>query len=132
MKGRSPLVSIIMPAYNASAFIAEAIRSVLDQTYSNWELIIVDDGSTDETPLVVRSFVDKRVKYIRKERQGQSAARNTAMQRASGVYLSFLDADDLFLPRKLELQIKYLERQRSCGVCYADLIHFYTDQISKK
>lgn len=128
MKERSPLVSVIMPAHNASAFIAEAIRSVLGQTYPNWELIIVDDGSTDTTPSVVRSFVDKRVKYIREERRGQSAARNTAMQRASGVYLSFLDADDLFLPRKLELQVRYLEEHRSCGVCYADLIHFYTDE----
>src|SRR6266849_561888 len=107
----SHLVSIVMPAYNAEKRIAESIRSVLDQTYPNWELIVVDDGSTDRTADVVRGFVssDSRIKYIFQPNGGQASARNTGVRNSGGDLTAFLDADDLWLPAKLGLQVKAME-----------------------
>jgi len=106
-----PLISIIMPAYNAERYIAESIGSVLSQTYQNWELIIVDDGSTDKTADVVlnRSSSDSRIKYIFEENKGVAAARNTGIKRSSGDLIAFLDSDDLWLEEKLELQVRIME-----------------------
>jgi glycosyltransferase involved in cell wall biosynthesis len=105
-----PLISIITPAYNASKFIAQTIKCVLEQTYTNWEMIIVDDGSTDETALEIKPFlVDKRIKYFYQENGKQSKARNHALHYAKGEYIAFLDADDLWVANKLEIQIKVLE-----------------------
>ncbi len=107
----SHLVSIIMPAYNAEKHVAESIRSVLEQTHANWELIVVDDGSTDGTPDVVREFVnsDGRIKYIFQQNGGQASARNTGIRNSSGDLIAFLDADDLWLSEKLQLQVKKME-----------------------
>jgi teichuronic acid biosynthesis glycosyltransferase TuaG len=106
-----PFISIIMPAYNAERHIAESIRSVLDQTYSRWELIIVNDGSTDSTADVVREFLDldSRIKYFYQENKKLSAARNTGITFASGDFIALLDSDDLWMREKLELQVKTLE-----------------------
>lgn len=105
------LVSIIMPAYNCEHFIAEAIRSVLSQTYTDWELIIVDDCSTDNTAQIVASFDDTRIVYQRNEKNvGAALTRNKALQIAKGHYIAFLDADDLWAPEKLEHQIAFMER----------------------
>lgn len=105
------LVSIIMPAYNCERFIAEAIRSVLSQTYTDWELIIVDDCSTDNTAQIVASFDDTRIVYQRNEKNmGAALTRNKALQIAKGHYIAFLDADDLWTPEKLEHQIAFMEK----------------------
>lgn len=96
------MVSVIIPAYNQGHYLGEAIQSVLEQTYENLEIIVVDDGSTDDTALVVGKFADDRLRYIHQQNQGLSAARNTGIRNAKGDLLSYLDADDLFLPEKLE------------------------------
>ena len=104
------LVSIIMPSYNTGIFISESIRSVLSQTYSNWELIIVDDSSTDNTDEIVAPFlIDNRIKYLKNEKNsGAAVSRNRALREAKGKWIAFLDSDDLWLPEKLEKQIKFM------------------------
>ena len=106
------LVSIIMPSWNTARFIAESIQCVIDQTYRNWELIIVDDCSTDNTDEVVKPFlVDKRVKYLHNEKNsGAALTRNKAMREAKGEWIAFLDSDDLWDPRKLEKQICFMKQ----------------------
>lgn len=105
------LVSVIMPAYNCERFIAEAIRSVLTQTYTNWELLIVDDCSTDKTADIVASFDDPRIHYMRnKQNEGAALTRNKALREAKGRYIAFLDADDLWAPEKLEHQVAFMEK----------------------
>ena len=105
------LVSIIMPSYNTAKFISETIESVLEQTYTNWELIIVDDCSTDNTDEVVKSFLsDNRIKYIKNEKNsGAAVSRNRALREAKGKWIAFLDSDDLWLPVKLEKQIAFMK-----------------------
>lgn len=104
------LVSIIMPSWNTGGFIAESIQSVIDQTYQNWELLIVDDCSTDNTDEVVASFEDDRIKYFRNEKNsGAALSRNRAMREARGEWIAFLDSDDLWIPEKLEKQIKFMK-----------------------
>src|SRR5215204_696893 len=101
------LVSVIMPAYNAGRYIAESVRSVQAQTFGGWELVVVDDGSADDTGEVVRRFAaaDARVRYVRRPNGGQAAARNTGLAEARAPFVAFLDADDLWLPEKLEAQL---------------------------
>ncbi|WP_114936924.1 glycosyltransferase family 2 protein [Mucilaginibacter endophyticus] len=101
------LVSVIMPAYNAEKYIAASIESVIQQTYTNWELLIVDDGSTDQTAAIIKRYIsaDKRVKYFFQENGRQGKAKNLAIANSSGVFLAFLDADDLWLKEKLEVSI---------------------------
>ncbi len=104
------LVSIIMPSWNTEHFIAASISSVINQTYPNWELIIVDDCSTDKTDDVVSSFSDSRIKYIKNEKNmGAALTRNRAMREAQGEWIAFLDSDDLWMPEKLEKQIAFME-----------------------
>ncbi len=107
----SDLVSIIMPSYNTTKYIAESIQSVLNQTYTNWELIIVDDCSTDNTDDVVKQFLaDSRIKYLKNEKNsGAAISRNRALREAKGKWIAFLDSDDLWLPQKLEKQIEFME-----------------------
>lgn len=102
-----PLVSVIMPAYNSEKFMAESIASVIGQTYINWELIVVDDGSNDRTIDVCRNFSenDKRIHFISQENKGQGSARNKGIEHSNGDYIAFIDSDDLWLPDKLELQL---------------------------
>lgn len=104
------LVSIIMPSWNTGKFIAEAIQSVVDQTYKNWELLIVDDCSTDNTDRIVASFYDKRIRYLKnKKNRGAALTRNKALYEAQGEWIAFLDSDDLWLPEKLEKQIDFMK-----------------------
>jgi glycosyltransferase involved in cell wall biosynthesis len=107
---KRPLVSVIMPAYNAARFIGPAIKSVLSQTYKNFELIIVDDGSTDNTSDIVNSFQDHRIVLIRNAQNMYSArSRNIGIDASKGKYIALCDADDLYMPQRLEKQMKYLE-----------------------
>jgi glycosyltransferase involved in cell wall biosynthesis len=108
-------VSVIIPAYNQGHYLGEAIQSVIDQTYPDFELVVVDDGSTDKTAQVACSFSDPRVHYIHQENRGLSAARNTGILRSSGEYLTFLDSDDMFVADKLETLVNALERDRGLG-----------------
>jgi len=105
------LVSIIMPSYNTGRFIKETIESVLAQTYSNWELIIVDDCSKDNTDDVVSQYLsDQRIRYIKNEtNSGAAVSRNRALREAKGRWIAFLDSDDLWEPQKLEKQIAFME-----------------------
>ena len=104
------LVSIIMPSYNTGGYIKKALESVLAQTYSNWELIIVDDCSTDNTDEIVSAFfTDARIHYIKNEKNsGAAISRNHALREAKGKWIAFLDSDDLWHPEKLERQIKFM------------------------
>ncbi|MBQ8525170.1 MAG: glycosyltransferase family 2 protein [Clostridia bacterium] len=103
------LVSIIMPSYNTAEYIAETIKSVLNQTYKEWELIIVDDCSSDNTDDVVATFADSRIRYIKNDKNsGAAISRNRALREANGRWIAFLDSDDLWEPKKLELQITFM------------------------
>lgn len=105
------LVSIITPSYNTALFIAETINCVLAQTYTNWEMIIVDDCSTDDTDAVVSGFSDARIRYLKNEKNsGAAISRNRALREAKGKWIAFLDSDDLWAPDKLEKQIAFMER----------------------
>ena len=103
-----PLVSIILPTYNRADTIQRAIASVQAQTYADWELIVVDDGSTDETVALIEGC-DPRLKLIRQQNQGTAGARNTALRASTGAYIAFLDSDDEWLPHHLELCVGFLE-----------------------
>lgn len=104
------LVSIIMPSYNTAKYISESIKSIQAQTYSNWELIIVDDCSTDNTIEVICSFEDPRIKLLQNEKNaGAAISRNYALREAKGKWVAFLDSDDTWAPEKLEKQIKFME-----------------------
>ena len=104
------LVSVSMPAYNGGAYIEESIKSVQAQTYTNWELIIVDDCSTDNTVEEISNFLeDKRIRFLRNERNsGAAVSRNYALREATGKWIAFLDADDVWLPEKLEKQLDFM------------------------
>lgn len=107
------LVSIITPAYNSAKFIAETIQSVQNQTHENWEMIIVDDGSSDETVAIVQAFIDedKRIQcYKLAQNSGTGVARNFAIEKAKGDYMTFIDADDIWFPNFIENSIKTIEK----------------------
>jgi glycosyltransferase involved in cell wall biosynthesis len=107
-----PLFSVIMPVYNRERLVGRSIKSVLAQTFSDWEMIVVDDGSTDWTRNKVQSFSDSRIKLIRQENKGPGAARNLAASLANGKYLAFLDSDDLWMPYTLETYAAALEQAK--------------------
>lgn len=105
------LVSIIMPSYNTAKFIGKSIESVLNQTYKNWELIIVDDCSTDDTDDVIEKYDDTRIRYIKnKTNSGAAVSRNTGLNIAKGKWIAFLDSDDLWSNNKLAEQILFMEK----------------------
>lgn len=105
------LVSIIMPSWNTGEFIAESIQSVLNQTYTNWELIIIDDCSSDDTDQIIESFNDERIKYLKNEKNcGAALTRNRGLREARGEWIAFLDSDDLWSSDKLEKQIEFMKK----------------------
>ena len=124
---KQPLVSVIVPAYNAGRHIQETIASVLLQSYRNIELIIVDDGSRDNTALIVKKYLDydNRVHYIYQENEGQAAARKRGFEHSQGDLISFLDSDDLFALNKIEIQVRFMLDNPNCGVSYSDILHFW-------
>lgn len=117
----SPLVSIIIPCYNASKWIAEAVQSCLDQTYSNVEIIVVDDGSTDMSLHLLKRFGSK-INLCPQKHRGGNAARNQGFRLSGGEFIQYLDADDYLLPGKIEKQIKRF-RKHDCEVVYCDWFH---------
>lgn len=122
------LVSIVMPSYNTGRFISETIESVLAQTYSYWELIIVDDCSTDNTDDVVSQYLtDKRIRYIKNDtNSGAAASRNRALREAKGKWIAFLDSDDLWEPDKLQKQVSFM-RDNDYHFSYTNYIEIDED-----
>lgn len=124
LKAPAPaLVSVIIPTYNRSALLQEAVASVLAQTYSSLEIVVVDDGSHDDTAQVIANFSDARIAYYYQENAGRSAARNLGLQFARGEFIGFLDDDDLYLPEKLAHQVAYLNHHPmvdcvASGACF--------------
>lgn len=107
----APMVSVILPTYNRSAILGKSIKSVLDQTFQDFELIIVDDGSNDNTADVVKKFEDKRIKYIKKQtNKGAASAMNTGIRTSKGYFVSIQNSDDIWLPEKLETEIKAFQK----------------------
>ena len=120
----SPTVSVIIPAFNDAQHIRQSIQSVLAQTFEDWDLIVVDDGSTDETAAVAGSFSDSRIRCVRQQNGGQASARNTGITNTHGEFVAFLDADDLWLPEKLDRQIE-IAHQTGAGIVYCDGYVFF-------
>ncbi len=112
----APTVSVIIPAYNQAVYVSEAIQSVLGQTYPDFELIVVDDGSTDETPQILASIQDPRIRIVRQPNKGLSAARNTGLRESSAPLVTFLDSDDFFLPDKLAVLSAFLKDHPEIGM----------------
>ena len=109
-----------MPSYNTAEYISESIKSVLNQTYTNWELIIVDDCSTDNTEKVISSFQDIRIRFFKNEsNSGAAISRNRALREARGKWIAFLDSDDLWVPEKLEKQVRFME-ENGYDMSYSD------------
>lgn len=129
----NPLISVITPAYNAAEFINETIESVHAQTYSNWEMIIVDDRSSDRTVEYVQAYAkqDERIKLIElEENSGSAIARNTAMEKARGRYIAFLDSDDLWFPEKLEIQLRFMQ-EKAIGFSFTKYVRMEEDGTLK-
>jgi teichuronic acid biosynthesis glycosyltransferase TuaG len=117
------LISIIMPVYNGERYVSEAIESVLSQTYQNFELIIVNDGSTDNSKTAIDPYLkDPRIRYFEQNNAGVAAARNTAIKESQGEFIGFLDQDDIWHPTKLEIQINFLENHQDISLVYSDYI----------
>src|SRR4051794_17886995 len=122
--GESAKVSIVMPAYNTGRFITEAIESVLAQRYRNWELVIIDDGSTDNTGSIIEGFTDPRIVALRQPNGGLTSARNLGLSNVSGDWVLFLDSDDLLRPDALDVLIEaaWARRARTPAVVYGDYV----------
>jgi glycosyltransferase involved in cell wall biosynthesis len=128
MTESSRLVSVIIPVYNCERFLAEAIESVLAQTYRPLEIIVVDDGSTDQSANIARSY--KEIQYIYQPNQGAAVARNTGLAAAQGELIAFLDADDVWLPNKLKVQVEYLTEHPDVGLNVCRIENFLDPEIS--
>lgn len=120
--------SVIIPTYNRGKYVCEAIESVLGQTFQDFEVIVVDDGSTDDTRQRIEHYLP-RIEYIHQKNAGPAAARNTGIAASKGEYVAFLDSDDLWLPNKLRLQVEFMDSNPQCGMVFADLCRFKGDQI---
>ncbi|MFH1246704.1 MAG: glycosyltransferase family 2 protein [Candidatus Liptonbacteria bacterium] len=126
-----PLVSVIIPAYNAERLVLQTVQSALGQTYPAVEIVVVNDGSKDNTEGVLKPFADAgKIVCIRQENQGQAAVRKNGFLASKGKYISFLDADDLIPPEKIAIQTEYMEANPDCGVCYSDIYHFWHHEPS--
>lgn len=125
-----PVVSVIVPSYNYGHLIGATFESLQAQTFPNWECIVIDDGSTDDTAEVVARFMktDSRIKFFRQSNRRQAAARNNGFTQMSGKYVQFLDADDLLESKKFERQVEYLEEHPNVEIIYGDTRYFETDR----
>lgn len=112
------LVSVIMPVFNTEKYISEAIQSVLDQSHQNLELLIVNDGSTDNSEEFILKFSDPRIKYYKQQNKGVSAARNLGLKNMTGAFFCFLDADDVYPPKSIEVRLKVFEESKD--ICFVD------------
>ena len=126
MKENERMISIIMPAYNSEKYISEAIESVCNQSYMNWELLIVNDGSTDRTPDILNKYAenDNRIKVFHRENAGVSTARNIALSYASGDLVTFIDSDDVYHPNRLEKMVQVFEKYPTCDFVFSKFLEF--------
>jgi glycosyltransferase involved in cell wall biosynthesis len=141
IKTSKPIVSVIIPTYNREKYICNAVESVLNQTYSNFEIIIVDDGSTDNTPNLILEYNDNRIKFLSQKNQGQGVARNTGIIASSGKFIAFLDSDDIWKITKLEDQIKFFQANKEIAWSYTDayafdilsgdVLYLFSDNVSQ-
>lgn len=115
-----PRVSVVIPTYNCAKFLGQAIDSALKQTYRDFEIIVVDDGSTDGTRALVAVY-EESVRYVYQSNQGASAARNAALSRSNGEFIAYLDADDLWRPDKLSRQVEFLDAHPNCGLVHTEV-----------
>src|SRR5258708_1562135 len=122
-----PLISVVIPTFNRARHVQAALESVLAQTYREFEVIVVDDGSTDGTGEAVRQFISQQnhngeqIRYFFQRNQGSSLARNKGIEQARGGWIAFLDSDDVWLPEKLELQMQAIQESKGdCGGCFTD------------
>lgn len=115
----TPTVTVVMPVYNTAAYIEAAIDSVLDQTFEDFELLIIDDGGSDESITLCRAYTDPRIRIISQTNRGLAGARNTGIHQAQGEFIAFLDSDDLWAPEKLDRHVRHLQRNHQIGVSYA-------------
>src|SRR5690606_1176147 len=123
MSANQPLVSVITPTYNRADFIGEAVESVLAQTYPNFELVIIDDGSTDNTRDILEPYLkDSRIRLFHQQNQGQSVARNRGLEEATGEFICFLDSDNAWFPEKLEKSLKAFDHNPESDVVYGDFV----------
>lgn len=120
-------ISVILPAYNAGKYIGEALQSIINQTVPVHEIIVVDDGSTDHTKEVVSNFP---VRYIYQTNKGTAAALNTGIEQSSGDYLAFLDADDIWMPQRLYLQLQAFEKDPSLDMVFGFMQQFISPELS--
>lgn len=118
-----PLVSVIIPTYNSADFIEKALESVFRQTYQNFEILVIDDGSTDTTKIILEKYRD-RIRYYYQENTGPAGARNRGIRMALGEYIAFLDADDIWLPTKLEKQVALFEQRENLGMVTTGVCSF--------
>ena len=126
----SPLVSIIIPVYNSEKYLAETITSAISQTWNNKEIIIIDDGSTDNSLTIAESFANEHIKIFSQPNKGASAARNKGLHEAKGDYIQFLDGDDLLMPNKIEVQLAQIAGKPS-KLATCPVADFYTgDDLS--
>ena len=119
-------VSIIVPSYNSAQYLPEALESALCQTYQDYEIIVIDDGSTDQTKDIVQGFAadhPEKIRYIYQENKGLAVARNTAIKHARGKFLALLDSDDKWLPERLEYTVKAIESDDAVGLAYCDITY---------
>lgn len=115
-----PRVTVVIPTFNCERFIQRTVESALRQTYRDFEIIVVDDGSTDATETLLAQY-EKALRYIRQKNQGASAARNTALAKATGEFIAYLDADDIWVPEKLACQVEYLDAHPACGFVHSEV-----------
>ena len=125
-----PLISVMMPTYNNAKYIKQAIESIYAQNYDNIEIIVVDDGSTDNTKEIVQQYKD--IKYFYIEHKGIPFARNTALEKSTGEYIAFLDSDDYWLPNKLNTQIQYFKDHPDCEIVFTKYENFFENEDVKK
>ena len=123
MKTKQPMVSVVMNCYNGERYLREAIESVYKQTYKNWEIIFWDNASSDNSAIIAKSY-DEKLRYFRSNQTvNLSVARNKALQKASGEFIALLDCDDIWLPKKLEIQSKHIQENPTAKLLFANTIH---------
>ena len=126
-----PLVSTIMPVYNGARYIARAIESILEQEYENIEIVVVDDGSTDDTAAVLKKLTHQ-ISYFYQENSGVAATMNHGVQRAKGDFFSFIDSDDYWLPGKINKQLKILKENPEIDMVFCHVKQFYSPELSRE
>jgi len=123
-----PLISCLVPLFNAEAYVAEALDSILGQTYENTEIVVVDDGSTDRSADVVRGY-GARVRLVSQSNTGLGGARNACLRQAQAPFIAFLDADDIWHPQKLDLQMAVFETEPETDICFGYAQNFWVDEL---